>query len=79
MELIEIRAETAGSILKILVAPDDQVDVEDVVMILESMKMEIPIVAPCAGRGTEILVAEGTSVSGNQLIAILARVERDVR
>jgi biotin carboxyl carrier protein len=79
MELIEIRAETAGSILKILVAPDDQVDVEDVVMILESMKMEIPIVAPCAGRVTEILVAEGTSVSGNQLIAILARVERDVR
>jgi biotin carboxyl carrier protein len=65
--------------LKILVAPDDQVDVEDVVMILESMKMEIPIVAPCAGRVTEILVAEGTSVSGNQLIAILARVERDVR
>jgi acetyl-CoA carboxylase biotin carboxyl carrier protein len=79
MELIEIRAETAGSILKILVAPDDQVEVEDVVMILESMKMEIPIVAPCAGRVTEILVAEGTSVSGNQLIAILARVERDVR
>jgi biotin carboxyl carrier protein len=79
MELIEIRAETAGSILKILVAPDDQVDVEDVVMILESMKMEIPIVAPCAGRVTEILVAEGTSVSGNKLIAILARVERDVR
>lgn len=79
MELVEIRAETAGSIWKILVALDDQVDVGDVVMVLESMKMEIPIVAPCAGRVTEILVAEATSVSGHQLIAMLERVERDVR
>jgi biotin carboxyl carrier protein len=79
MEVVEIRAETAGSIWKILVALDDQVDVGDVVAILESMKMEIPIVAPCSGRVTEILVTEATSVSGNQLVAMLARSERDDR
>ncbi len=79
MELVGIRAETAGSIWKILVTLDDQVAVGDVVAILESMKMEIPIVAPIAGRVTEILVAEGSSVSGNQLVAMLEQVERDVR
>ena len=79
MELVEIRADTAGSIWKILVSLDDQVDAGNVMMILESMKMEIPIVAPCAGRVAEILVDEGTSVSGNQLIAKLTLVERDVR
>jgi biotin carboxyl carrier protein len=77
MELVEIRAETAGSIWRILVTLDDQVAVGDVVAILESMKMEIPIVAPIAGRVTEILVAEGSSVSGNQLVAMLEQVERD--
>jgi acetyl-CoA carboxylase biotin carboxyl carrier protein len=77
MALTEIRSEMAGSVLKILVTVDDVVEAGTPVIVLESMKMEIPIVVPFRGRVVEIFVAEAASVLGDQLMATLERVEMD--
>jgi acetyl-CoA carboxylase biotin carboxyl carrier protein len=45
----EIKSEITGSVWKILKQPGDAVGVEDALMILESMKMEIPVLAEMAG------------------------------
>ena len=77
MALTEIRSEMAGSVLKILVTVDDVVEAGTPVIVLESMKMEIPIVAPFRGRVAEIFVVEAASVLGDQLMATLERVGLD--
>jgi biotin carboxyl carrier protein len=73
MALEQVRSETAGSIWKIVVAVDDLVQPGDVIMLLELMKMEIPIVATCAGRIAEIAVTESMAISANQLVATIER------
>ena len=59
---IEIEAQITGSVWKIEKAVGDKVEEEDVILIIESMKMEIPVEAPCAGRISEIKTTEGHSV-----------------
>ena len=44
---------------------------DDVLMILESMKMEVPVVAPAAGRVRSLAVAEGASVDEDDLLVVL--------
>ena len=44
---------------------------EDVIMILESMKMEIPVEAPVAGKLVELLVAEEEGVDEDQVVAVI--------
>ena len=51
--------------------PGDQVAAEDELLILESMKMEIPVVAPQAGTVKSILVAEEETVSEGQPLVLL--------
>jgi biotin carboxyl carrier protein len=57
--------------LTINVKLGDMVAAGETVMILESMKMEIPICAPIAGRVAQILVSEAASVSGDEVVATL--------
>ena len=45
-----VESEVTGNVWKIEVREGDVVEEEDVIMILESMKMEIPVEAPCAGK-----------------------------
>jgi acetyl-CoA carboxylase biotin carboxyl carrier protein len=69
--LPEIEAHITGTVWKIEVELGDQVDEGDAVVILESMKMEMPVEAEDAGVVTEILCAEGQSVSeGDTLVVI---------
>ena len=68
---MQIKSEIAGSVWKIMAAPGDSLAVDDVIVILESMKMEIPIIAEKAGKLAQIHVAEGDMVSEGQLIATL--------
>lgn len=49
----------------------DHVDAEDVLLILESMKMEIPVEAPIDGTITELLVAEGDQVTEGDPVSVV--------
>jgi biotin carboxyl carrier protein len=68
----EVEAQITGSVWKIEKAVGDEVAEGDVLVILESMKMEIPVEAPCAGRVAEIRVAEGASVEEGAVLVVLA-------
>ena len=65
-----IRSEITGTVWKIVVQEGDALEADDTIMILESMKMEIPVMAPEAGRVVKILVAEGAPVRDGQEVAI---------
>ncbi|MBX3644610.1 MAG: acetyl-CoA carboxylase biotin carboxyl carrier protein subunit [Rubrivivax sp.] len=66
-----VLADVAGSVWKIVVAVGDRVDADQELMILESMKMEIPALAPRAGVVDRLLVAEGDTVSEGQALVLL--------
>ena len=67
----EVRAEMVANVWKIVVAEGDVVTDGDTLVILESMKMEIPVVAESAGRVQTLGVAEGDVVQEGDLIAII--------
>ena len=67
----EICSQITGTLWKIVKQPGDTVTEEDTLMILESMKMEIPIVAEDDGMLKAILLKEGDQVSEGQVVAIL--------
>lgn len=71
MPATEVLSEVTGNVWKIEVSVGDTISEEDVIMILESMKMEIPVEAPCSGKVTKILVQEKDSVREDQPIAII--------
>lgn len=71
MPSVDIKAEVTGKVWKIETQPGDSIGAGDVVMILESMKMEIPVEAPKAGKLSALLVAEGDSVKEGQALARL--------
>jgi biotin carboxyl carrier protein len=66
---VQITAELTGNLWKLLVKEGQEVGAEDTLMILESMKMEIPVPSPKAGRVTKIHVKEGQTVQEGQLLA----------
>jgi len=65
---VQIKAELAGNLWKIVVREGQQVRADETMMILESMKMEIPVNAPSAGRVARIHVKEGQTVQEGQLL-----------
>ena len=71
MAKVEVTAEVTGNVWKIEASIGDSLDTEDNIMILESMKMEIPVEAPCRGILIELLVKEEDNVDEDQVIAIL--------
>ncbi|MBD3108910.1 acetyl-CoA carboxylase biotin carboxyl carrier protein subunit [Bacillus sp. AGMB 02131] len=68
---IEVRAQMTGSIWKITAEVEQKVEEDQEVLILESMKMEIPITAPETGTVKEILVAEGDFVTEGDVVMII--------
>jgi acetyl-CoA carboxylase biotin carboxyl carrier protein len=68
---MEVKAELVGNVWKVVAAPGDKVEEDDVLVILESMKMEIPVTAPRAGTVKEIRVSEGDVVKEGQVVAVL--------
>jgi biotin carboxyl carrier protein len=67
----EIRAEMVANVWKVVVAAGDTVTDGDTLVILESMKMEIPVIAESDGTVTELAVAEGDVVQEGDLIAVI--------
>ncbi|MCE8539510.1 acetyl-CoA carboxylase biotin carboxyl carrier protein subunit [Ruegeria sp. WL0004] len=71
MSLIKVESELAGTVWSIPVSPGEKVEEDDPLVMVESMKMEIPISAPRAGVVTEINVAEGDLISAGQVVVVL--------
>jgi acetyl-CoA carboxylase biotin carboxyl carrier protein len=70
--VVDVKTVITGSIWKIVTKPGDQVDEDDPILIMESMKMEIPVTAPEAGQILEILTNEGATVTEG---VVVARIE----
>lgn len=66
-----IEAPMVGKILKIEKQVGEHVDEDDVVIVMEAMKMEIPVVAPAGGTIKEIKVAPGQAVEAEQVLAVI--------
>lgn len=71
MATTEVKSEIAGKVWKIEAPAGTQVSEDDPIVILESMKMEIPVNAPAGGKVVEILVAEEEMVEEDQPVAII--------
>ena len=69
--MTEVKASMAGSVWKITVAEGEQVSDGQEVIILESMKMEIPIAAEGGGTVKEIKAAEGTFINEGDVLMII--------
>ncbi len=67
----EIRAHITGTVWKIEVEVGEEVEEEDELVILESMKMEMPVETPIDGTVKEILIAEGDAVEEGQVLVIV--------
>jgi acetyl-CoA carboxylase biotin carboxyl carrier protein len=67
----DVEAHITGTVWKIEVGVGDQVDEGDTVVILESMKMEMPVEAEDPGKVTEIRCEEGQSVSEGDVLIVL--------
>lgn len=71
MARMEVISEVTGKVWKIVVATGASMAPDDEIMILESMKMEIPVMMPETGTLLQILVAEGDSVEEGQIVAVI--------
>lgn len=71
MARITVKSEITGTVWKVTSAVGSKLQVEDTIVILEAMKMEIPVTAPKAGTLQELLVKEGEAVTEGQAVAVL--------
>ncbi len=69
--MADVLAEMVANVWKVVVAPGDTVREGDALVILESMKMEIPVESPVAGTVAEVRVAEGAVVQEGDVIAVV--------
>jgi biotin carboxyl carrier protein len=69
--MANVEAEMVANVWKVLVAPGAAVAEGDTLVILESMKMEIPVVAPQGGTVTSVNVVEGGVVQEGDVIAVV--------
>jgi len=68
---VKVLSDLNATVWKIEVAPGDHVAEGDTLLLLESMKMEIPVTAPCGGTVTAILVKEEQTVVEGENLATL--------
>lgn len=67
----EIKAEMVANVLNVLVREGESIGDGDTVVLLESMKMEIPVLAESSGVVTKLAVREGDVVQEGDLIAVV--------
>ncbi len=71
MARYELKSEVTGSVWKILKAVGDGAEEGETLMILESMKMEIPVIAEDGGSIVEVRVAEGAAVKEGDVLLVI--------
>lgn len=68
---MEVRCDMLATVWRIRVSVGDEVQAGQELLVLESMKMEIPVAAPVAARVTSIAVREGQAVDDGDLLVVL--------
>jgi len=68
---VRVQSDIAGNVWKIEKQVGDRVAVDDVIVILEAMKMEIPVQATTSGKIVELRVDEGDSVEEEETVAVI--------
>jgi acetyl-CoA carboxylase biotin carboxyl carrier protein len=68
---VQVLADVVGTVWKVMVSVGDEVAADDTLLIIESMKMEIPVDAPSSGRVVSILTTVGAVVAEDQLLVVL--------
>ena len=71
MSRCEVESEVQGTVWKLLVGVGDAVAKGDTLLILESMKVEIPLEAPTSGRVLEVLVEPEEAVAEDQVLVVI--------
>ncbi len=69
MAATKVVTDVAGNVWKIIANAGDSVAQDDTIVIMESMKMEIPVLAPRAGKILEIMVEEGEAIGEGEVVA----------
>ena len=69
---LELRAEVTGTVWKVFATVGARVQADDTLLVVESMKMEIPVITEKAGTVVEMKVAEGDAVQDGQVLAVVA-------
>ena len=72
--MVDVKAQLTATMWKVLASVGDEVEEDDELAILESMKMEIPVESPVDGKVVEVLIKEGDAVAQGQ---VLMRLEED--
>lgn len=73
MATIQIKAEVSGAVWKIITQIGETIEPGGTLMILESMKMEIPVIAEDGGKVEKFTVAETEAVNEGQVVAVLSK------
>ena len=68
----DVRAEIVASVLEVVVREGDPIREGDTLVLLESMKMEIPVLAEVAGTVTKVSVSVGDVIQAGDLIAVIS-------
>ncbi|MEU0495690.1 biotin/lipoyl-binding carrier protein [Mycobacterium sp. NPDC006124] len=68
----DVRAEIVASVLEVVVSEGDDINEGDTVVLLESMKMEIPVLAEASGKVTAVNVSVGDVIQAGDLIAVIS-------
>jgi len=68
---MEVRAEVIGSLWRIVAEVGQRVEEDETILVLESMKMEIPVTSPISGTVIAILASKGEVVQEGQTVAIV--------
>ncbi|OBH18550.1 biotin/lipoyl-binding carrier protein [Mycolicibacter terrae] len=68
----DVRAEIVASVLEVVVHEGEQINEGDTVVLLESMKMEIPVLAESAGTISKVAVKVGDVIQAGDLIAVIS-------
>ncbi len=68
----DVRAEIVASVLEVVVSEGDPIGKGDIVVLLESMKMEIPVLAEVDGTVSKVSVAVGDVIQAGDLIAVIS-------
>lgn len=68
---LQVLSEMAATVFRIEVRMGDSAEKDSILLILESMKMEIPVMAPASGTIADIRVAEGDGVAEGDVLAVI--------